>query len=180
MASKKPRKRLPEEETQEDLPMTPMIDVIFQLVIFFMCAAHFKQIEGKLQSYLPKDKGLNPIPVLEPELREIRIILRPASGNVISAHVEKRHIANFPADPKKLKGISPEWDALGAEVGSLYRPSAATNRPIPVKIDADPKVPFQYVVSSLDACLRNGVKDIEFVGSGKVHEGLGTGSELKK
>mgnify|MGYP000601511362 CR=1 FL=1 len=178
--AKGPRKRVPEDEPQEDLPMTPMIDVIFQLVIFFMCAAHFKQIEGKLQSYLPKDKGLNPIPVLDPELREIRIILRMQQNNMVSAHVEKRHIADFPGDPKKLRGIAPEWDALGAEVGSLYRPSAATNKPIPVKIDADGKVPFQYVVSSLDACLRNNVKDIEFVGSGKVHEGIGTGSELKK
>ncbi len=178
MARRK-RKRVPDEDKLDELPLTPMIDVIFQLLIFFMCACHFKQIEGKLQSYLPKDKGLNPIPVLEPELREIRIILRLQPGNIISAHVEKRHIANFPADPKRLKGISDEWDALGAEVGSLYQPSVATNRPIPVKIDADGKVPFQYVVSSLDACLRNGVKDVEFVGSGKVHENLGTGSEKK-
>jgi biopolymer transport protein ExbD len=173
------RAKIPEEQVQDELPMTPMIDVIFQLVIFFMCSGHFKQIEGKLQSYLPKDKGLNPIPVLEPELREIRIILRVTPNNMVSAHVEKRPIANFPADPKKLRGIAKEWDALGAEVASLYKPSAATNRPIPVKIDADMKVPFQYVVSSLDACLRNGVKDIEFVGSGKVHEKVGTGSEKK-
>ena len=39
-----------------------MVDVIFCLCIFFMCSFHFKQIEGKIDSHLPKDRGLdNPV-----------------------------------------------------------------------------------------------------------------------
>ena len=42
-----------------DLPMTPMIDVTFLLLIFFMCTLKFKTLEGKLAAYLPKDVGVN-------------------------------------------------------------------------------------------------------------------------
>ncbi|MCC7171432.1 MAG: biopolymer transporter ExbD [Planctomycetes bacterium] len=47
-------------ETKMD--MTPMIDVTFQLIIFFMCNIKFKMLEGKLQTYLPKDVGVNTTP----------------------------------------------------------------------------------------------------------------------
>lgn len=49
------------EETKAD--MTPMIDCTFQLLIFFMCSIKFKVLEGKLQTYLPKDVGVNATPI---------------------------------------------------------------------------------------------------------------------
>lgn len=49
------------EETKMD--MTPMIDVTFQLLIFFMCTLHFSTAEGILSSNLPKDVGINNVPV---------------------------------------------------------------------------------------------------------------------
>jgi hypothetical protein len=41
------------------LDMTPMIDVVFQLIIFFMCNIKYKTLEGRLDAYLPKDVGVN-------------------------------------------------------------------------------------------------------------------------
>jgi len=49
------------EETKMEL--TPMIDVTFLLLIFFLCSIKFKILEGKLQTYLPKDVGVNASPV---------------------------------------------------------------------------------------------------------------------
>src|SRR5258707_14442193 len=37
--------------------VVPMVDVIFCLCVFFMCSMKFKQVEGKFDSWLPKDKG---------------------------------------------------------------------------------------------------------------------------
>ena len=48
------------EETKMEL--TPMIDVTFLLLIFFLCSIKFKILEGKLQTYLPKDVGVNTTP----------------------------------------------------------------------------------------------------------------------
>ena len=41
-----------EEEAEGD--MTPMIDAVFLLIIFFLCI-DFKTLEAKLPAYLPKD-----------------------------------------------------------------------------------------------------------------------------
>ena len=41
-----------------DMDMTPMIDIVFQLLIFFLLSAKFIALEGQLSSYLPKDRGL--------------------------------------------------------------------------------------------------------------------------
>ena len=46
-------------DEKSELEMTPMIDVTFLLLIFFMCTLKFKTLEGKLAAYLPKDVGVN-------------------------------------------------------------------------------------------------------------------------
>ena len=44
------------EDAQEEVKpdMTPMIDVVFLMIIFFICI-DFKVLESKLPAYLPKD-----------------------------------------------------------------------------------------------------------------------------
>ena len=55
------------QEDNADLEMTPMIDVTFLLLIFFMCTLKFKTLEGKLNAFLPKDVGVNTAPAEEKE-----------------------------------------------------------------------------------------------------------------
>jgi biopolymer transport protein ExbD len=69
------KKRKVGEEKPIEPPMTPMIDVIFQLLIFFVLTMKFKEVEGRLLSQLPKDKGLQSSSVPQPELQEVRIVL---------------------------------------------------------------------------------------------------------
>ncbi len=45
------------QDEKHEMEMTPMIDVTFLLLIFFMCTLKFKLLEGKLTAYLPKDVG---------------------------------------------------------------------------------------------------------------------------
>ena len=47
------------QDEKHEMEMTPMIDVTFLLLIFFMCTLKFKLLEGKLTAYLPKDVGVN-------------------------------------------------------------------------------------------------------------------------
>ena len=57
-----------------EMEMTPMIDVVFLLLIFFMCTLKFKTLEGKLSAYLPKDVGVRPIK--QPPLDKVDILVR--------------------------------------------------------------------------------------------------------
>lgn len=57
------------------LELTPMIDVTFLILIFFMCTLKFKTLEGKLLSYLPTDRGLANNPSEKPPpIPEIKLI----------------------------------------------------------------------------------------------------------
>ena len=69
--AKRKRKRKAEEPIKAD--MTPMIDVTFQLLIFFMLTIEFKTLEGKLAAYLPKDVGVNTSEAEPKEKIEIKI-----------------------------------------------------------------------------------------------------------
>jgi biopolymer transport protein ExbD len=48
------------EKVKIQPPMTPMIDCIFQLLIFFMLMPTFQSREGYLTTNLPRDQGPNP------------------------------------------------------------------------------------------------------------------------
>jgi len=62
-----------EEATKETvLEMTPMIDVTFLLLVFFLCTIKFKTLEGKIEAFLPKDVGVNATPV-DKQLEKIEI-----------------------------------------------------------------------------------------------------------
>lgn len=63
----------PQDDIKGD--MTPMIDVVFQLMIFFMCTIKFKTLEGKLTAYLPKDVGVNPTPS-DVKLEKVDIVIK--------------------------------------------------------------------------------------------------------
>lgn len=56
-----------------ELEMTPMIDVTFLLLIFFMCTIKFKTLEGKLSAFLPQDVGLSTAEAEKPEKIELEI-----------------------------------------------------------------------------------------------------------
>lgn len=69
-------------EEKSELEMTPMIDVTFLLLIFFMCTLKFKTLEGKLAAYLPKDVGVNQDDAEPIEKVEILVRLkRDSAGN---------------------------------------------------------------------------------------------------
>lgn len=64
------RPRFDVEEVKADT--TPMIDVVFLLIVFFVCV-DFRVLEAKLPAYLPRDRGLSPSVVLLQEVLPVRI-----------------------------------------------------------------------------------------------------------
>jgi len=179
------RRRLPDESKPDSLNMTPMIDIVFQLLIFFMLSMHFKEVEGKLLSQLPKHKGPESAPAT-PDLRELRVVL--CAGGDLETHLtdKGRHEkAGKRADPCSLsvekvligevrrtesspgEGIRNRstYRALGAKAKELYAgiPVLPGKPPAPVIIDADREVPYEHVIGALNALKEAGLETIEFV-----------------
>lgn len=134
-----------------EINVTAMVDVIFCLCIFFMCSFHFKQLEGKVDAWLPKDDRGNQVGrPKEIIFEEIRVFMRwdPQANATI------RKVVRTP-----VSCDAELMDAIRAMKGDYER---AGKTLFPVIIDATPDVPWTDVVHVLDLCKADKLTSIEF------------------
>jgi len=157
------------EETHE-MEMTPMIDVTFLLLIFFLCTIKFKTLEGKLSAYLPKDVGVNTSPAEPKEKVEIRVnvvvpgekrdpndMSKPWSGKGRFEYVGRK--TTYHIGPRQTNDIAD----LGSQLAKLYRSDSER----PATIAAYPGTVYGDVVPVLDQAIAAGYQDITFIGEYK-------------
>jgi biopolymer transport protein ExbD len=116
------------------LSLTPLIDVVFLLLIFFLVATRFAQEDRELDVLLPSASEAKPLIVQPKEL-------------FVNVDKDGRYFV----DGKTL---------TGEEVESVLRQAAADN-PVnqSVIIRADRRVQFDFVVTVMNACNRVGITD---------------------
>jgi biopolymer transport protein ExbD len=159
-----------------ELSMTPMIDVTFQLLIFFLCTIKFKTLEGKLGAYLPKDVGINTKPADPLEKVEIKIEVEREGKKVWAfddaiEYVEEEHGRHYFFSGRSLKySVGPRVTKNFNELKRWLREQVDVARqpdgsPRPVGLDPRSGVVNEEVVKVLDAAWEAGFTEITFVGS---------------
>ena len=63
------------ESDDTEMNMTPMIDIVFQLIIFFLLSLKFKAVDKRIDSALPKDRGIQATQQIVDELPMITVKL---------------------------------------------------------------------------------------------------------
>jgi len=129
--------------------VVPMVDVIFCLCVFFMCSFKFKQIEGKFDTWLPKDKGTGG-PGPQKEIEEVRIALfwKDAEGKT---------------ERRMGRRLYQEDNELESAIKEAHESWVRRNKPdTPVIIDADARCPWKDVISVVNLVKRNGIDKLEF------------------
>ena len=178
MAKKRDRKSSSAIHEEVTLELTPMIDVTFLILIFFMCTLKFKTLEGKLVSYLPLDKGLSSAqaPV---EFEDAEIILKVPKEDNDKKPFERRIIfmrngSNTPLG--ECRGVRPDpnnpkmltFDLVPPDTFEKVREYAQSVRNASEesksKIHAYSRVPHAYVVRVLDILMAVGFEDISYSG----------------
>ena len=129
--------------------VVPLVDVIFCLCVFFMCSFKFRQLEGKFDTWLPKD-GSPGNGDYVPEPSEMRIALL---WDERAQRVERRFGVRAVPDDADLErtigGARDAWIARG-------KPDA------PLTIDADVHVPWSEVTTVVNLAKRLGIADVRF------------------
>ena len=172
-------KRISTEESK--LEMTPMIDVTFLLLIFFMCTIKFKTLEGKLSAFLPKDVGVNtsaaePIEKVEIQMRVLAegTKLDPKSAAAQKSRDPQRvapwsglpntryvygtdRIIEYSVGPFKTQDIS----KLEERLITIHREDEER----PATIDPRKGTVYEDVVAALDAAMNAKFTQVTFVGS---------------
>ncbi len=116
------------------LNLTPMIDVVFLLIIFFMVGTKFTELERKISLQVPQVaniKALSPAP-------EKRVVNVHQDGRIILDREE----VSLPQLVERLEAARSEY----AELGVLVR--------------GDAEGAFQHVASVLGACREAGISDM--------------------
>jgi biopolymer transport protein ExbD len=160
------------EETKMD--MTPMIDVTFQLIIFFLFNIRFKVLEGKLAAYLPKDVGVNAYSASPLEKVEIGIYVEepgqkvyaeePGKGAPWRGEPDRRfefvgRRVYYQIGPKKVREL--------AEVERMLRDLHDKAPERPATIDCRAGTVYADMIPVLDLALAANFGEVTFVGEYK-------------
>ena len=130
------------ESAAVKIDLTPMIDVTFLLMVFFLLGTRFKAPEGKLDAHIPNDRGASGAIALkfEEELT-IRILMPPDNTGPVY----------------RLGSVDlPTLDALERRMRRLFAPER------PVTIDSAPAATYGCVTRVLNACVKVGYTNIAF------------------
>ena len=131
--------------------VTPLVDIIFCLCVFFMISFKFKQLEGKFDTWLPKNKGFEGMP-LKAVIQEIRVAMFWNTDNTVT---RKFGVRKVPDDAELQQLIS-----------SAYEDYKRLNKPdVGLTIDADLRVPWEAVVNVMNIGKKAGVSKLEFAAS---------------
>ncbi len=120
--------------------MTPMIDCVFQLMIFFMLTLKFVQAEGTFDINMPADGIPGGFPTEDIKVR----LVADADGNLVSLKIGQRHLGN---DDRAFERLNSE--ILRAIGGT---PGGPASKDTEVEIDADHKLHYEYVIKAMTAC----------------------------
>lgn len=133
------------------LNVVPLIDVIFCLLLFFMCSFHFKTLEGKMEAWLPQDKGNNSKTVQDkPIIGEVRITLE-------WDRVQMKTLRKFG------RTAYDNDDELGQVMRDQFdRNKANGNGEVPVIIQPNSDVPWNDVVKVMDLARLKNLPKMEF------------------
>jgi len=138
------------EENPVYVNVTPLVDVIFCLCVFFMISFKFKQLEGKFDSWLPKAKGATGSIQVEGILDEVRVAMFWDEVNQRTVRqLGQRRVNSDEELAELIKEGHEAWVRM--------------NKPdTPVTIDAEARVPWDDVITVMNLCKKNRIDKIEF------------------
>ncbi len=120
-----------------NINMTPMIDVVFLLIIFFLVSSHMAKQENMLQLDLPS----------------------ASSGLVEFADRETLVINVLGSGAWQIGGVQTDEQGIAA---SMRRSQMAASQPLRLKIRTDKQVAYERLEPLLELATASGIGDIVF------------------
>ena len=122
--------------------MTPMIDCVFQLMIFFMLTLKFVQAEGNFDINMPIGQSIGKTDPLAQDIK-VRLIANE-EGNLARLQIGAVLLGNDEQAYQKLN------QALFSAIGK--NPGGPAAKDTEVEIDADYNLHYSYVIRAISAC----------------------------
>ncbi len=139
--------------------MTPMIDVVFQLLIFFLVSMKFKTLDMKIEAQLPP-MGLARGPA--PICNTVRVLARLKR---VAAQPTQVVLESRPLGPASAEST---WTTLSETVRTMrtrHVENGGDPSLIRAEVDADSRVNTGDVVRAIDAFLAADIENVTFTGT---------------
>ena len=130
------------EPVRMQLPLAPMIDVGFQLLIFFLLNLRMISPEGNFNLNMPISAPTTEI--ADRTLPEIKVSLRSdRDGKLTQLAIGSKSLGNDDA----------AFERLNQEILTMIgRPGNPLSKEIEIEIDADFETQYQYVIKAISKC----------------------------
>ncbi|MFO0931582.1 MAG: biopolymer transporter ExbD [Planctomycetota bacterium] len=157
----------PLETANTELNMTPMIDIVFQLILFFLFNLRFKSIDFRIDSMLPKDRGPETTDVILPPSPRITVeLFRLDADDPVKArtHVKlggRRWVLPEVTADRKVRDAA--FEEIAGAITALRGDSGMPGT-IQTPLPSGAYVPHADAIGVLDAFLIAEVKDVAFDG----------------
>ena len=129
--------------------MTPMIDVVFNLLIYFVLTASFAAPEGLFESKMPRSHGLQPDRQVPISPLRVRIDQSASLGSTVGLQVE-----GFSPNPSNFQEL--------ADLLKQVQKVGGYSEKTPVIIAPKDEVPWDAVVNAYNAAVRAAYSNINF------------------
>jgi biopolymer transport protein ExbD len=161
-------RRKPEAGPEPNLPVTPMLDMAFQLLAFFVMTYHPSDLEGQMELSLPSEaitqaqsqEQVKSEAASEKEPLELKadvtVIVRTQRDNVNNGLISDLSLQD-------TSGTHPVGNSLDNLREELKKRSESAENKENIKIQADAKLKWEEVVNVMDVCHQAGFKNVSFV-----------------
>ena len=144
----------PSKAAKSEANMTPMIDVVFQLIIVFLCSMKFRTLDMKIEAFLPKDVGLSSAPATAEVETKVNVKLRRRKGESET----QIFLLDSRLGKASAEGI---WTVLQKRLSEFVTKDAK----VKAEIDADADVPHGDVMRALDSFTAANLSNVVFRGT---------------
>lgn len=162
-------RRKQEAGPEPNLPVTPMLDMAFQLLAFFVMTYHPSDLEGQMELSLPSEaitqaKNQEQVKTEAAPDKDQKLEL-PANVTVI-VRTQRDNVNNGLISDLSLQddaGLHPVGNSLDNLRDELKKRSETVENKENIKIQADAKLKWEEVINVMDVCHQVGFKNVSFV-----------------
>jgi biopolymer transport protein ExbD len=156
------RHRQQTDNVEPDLPITPMLDMTFQLLAFFVFTFKPQKAEAQIAFSLPSGSGITGIPDVPNLDKPIVLVLEVRSndaGNIASMRlrVEDR---NFGALPGRSVELGSDLDLLKRELAANHEHFKSQKLTVKLQLEVSENLAWAHAVRITDLGKQIGFRDI--------------------
>jgi biopolymer transport protein ExbD len=167
-------RRRPEDGPEPNIPVTPMLDMAFQLLAFFVMTYHPSDLEGQMQLALPANDAKaahsqqeqdpttkhDANPVLEVP-SDLTVVVKTQNDGVNNGAISSLGVEDR-SGPATIRPTGDE--SLGdALTRYLQKAKDSVDNKSAIRLQADSHLKWDNVVQVMDACRKAGFENISFV-----------------